>query len=329
MNRNTKNLLTAISCTAVMMVGAGCSDSGTLSVDGFYNTRAGSLAGDQCDEILLEAADAEGEEREAAEQEFRECVEQSIADQGGHAECRADDDGTCAILLEEISDVIDRVRAERGNEMPDCANPQSPEDEALCHLMDAYEICQLDHNGDGEPDVDRMPDAACEDVRERAENAGEEDQDFLKREHPECFGDGGGDGDTAGDPAEGGDKPEGSTDGGEEGDPDQNEDGSHVDQKSCDDIRHIAENASQEDADFLKRERPECFDETGSTDGGDAPDGTEGGDGDGTDGTESGGNEGTTDAEAFCAELEMKIQNADTEEHRAELQEIFDRECAP
>lgn len=316
MHRKVRNALIAICCTG-LMAGFGCSSTGEMSVNGFYQSRVGGLSGDECDEILMQAADAEGDVREEMKDEFRECVEDSIADQGGHAQCRDDEDPTCDLILEEVADAIDAVREERGNEQPNCDAPQSNGDAALCHLMEAYEVCQLDHDGDGEPDVDRLPPDACEDLARQAE--GDADAADILDDHPECRdGNQGGEDETNDDdrPNEDGDEADDPND-----HPDEGQDGDRVDEKSCDEIHAIADQAGEQDREWLMRERPECFD------GADEPNA----DGEPADETNTNPDDqpdgNTEPADQFCQELEEEIATCDNDDRLADLQETYEREC--
>lgn len=267
------NILFAICCSAAMLGGVGCGSDGQMSVDGFYQARSGGLAGDECDDLLVAAAEADGEEQEGFKEMYRECVEEAIAERGGHAEAN-ENDATCDIILDEIGDAIDRIRGQRDhNEPPNCDAPSSNGDAALCHLMDAYEVCQLDHDGDGDADVDVFPADACAEAGEALDS--DEERQRFEDEHPEC---------RAADGAESADEPD---------------------------------RTEQDPADDNGREG------LGDAEAGeDSPEGDES-----TDGDEGGGTEG--DVGAFCAELTEQIQNAETEQKRADLQETFERECTP
>ena len=306
--RMIRKLATALLCTG-SLAAIGCTGTGELTVTGLYSSQGQALAGDRCDELLMEAAEADTvEDEEAAKEEYRECVEDALEEDGRDGECRDSDDRTCDIILDEVADAIDRLREEGGmSEAPECDAPEGSGEEALCHLMAAYEACELDRDGDGDRDVDERDEDDRPDEGDDRPDEGDEDKPDEGDDRPDEDGE---------------DKPD---EGGEGGD-------NHLDSKTCEQIRDFAENVGEEDREFLMQERPECFDEQ-PEEGGENPDepGGEGGENpDGEPDGEPGGenpDEGGGDAEAFCNALQEEIANADTEERKNELQEIFDREC--
>lgn len=163
MNRTTKNVLTAFCCTA-MLTAFGCSPQGELSVLGMYDSQGQALAGDRCDELLMDAADANSaEDQEHAREAYRACVEEALHEDGRNGECRDRDDRTCDVILDEIGDTLHRLREESGQtDAPRCDAPQTNGEVALCHLIAAYEACELDRDNDGDPDIEPCPDGSAE-----------------------------------------------------------------------------------------------------------------------------------------------------------------------
>ncbi len=177
MTRTARNFITAFCCTG-LMAAAGCSSTGELTVTGMYGSQGQALSGDRCDELLMDAADATtAEEEDAAKAEYRACVEDALDEDGRHGECRDDADDTCDIILDEIGDALHAVREAQGDQdKPDCANPEAGGQTALCHLMAAYEACELDGNGDGDPDVEDRPDEDRPDEDRPDEDRPDEDR---------------------------------------------------------------------------------------------------------------------------------------------------------
>jgi len=239
---------------AALLLG-GC--VGEANMNPGLDSRSGSLAGDQCDDVLMMLSQANDQDRDALREDYRQCVEEAIRQNGGHAACRENDDAACDELLAEIQ------QAAQGQDRPDCADASSDADRHVCELMDQYEACQLDHSGDQNGDAESGESSDGENHDGDAESG--ESQESSDHDGDAESGESADTTEHDGDTTDSGDGEAGET-------TDGSGDTAH-DDVTCDEIRARAENAGSEDRDFYHREYPDCFDQTTesgeTTDGGD------------------------------------------------------------